>query len=251
MCYADMALHSNQARPRWDCLRFLTRMRSLDRARNRIVPKSNTDWLSWGEVFPPFLGNREHSTSARFILNEFPFRLFSSSTPYSELPQRLTLTFRYHSEVTVITPGARPSGHYPIVSGPDAVASEFAAFMSLLTRRRMFVVRMTRHGGLPIEEDLRLYGSSHYQARQGLREIEPELVYQLLEHFRLMDRRIAEGFLLAARLYHAGVEMLYSQPEFAYLFLSDEPRGHLVSGLQGVPAKGRGAVPGQETPLVA
>jgi len=39
---------------------------------------------SCGEIFPPFLGDREHSTAARFILTQFPFKLFSSSTPYDE-----------------------------------------------------------------------------------------------------------------------------------------------------------------------
>ena len=34
-----------------------------------------------------------------------------------------------------------------------------------------------------------------------------------------MDRRIGNSFILAARLYHSAVKMLYTEPEFAYLFL--------------------------------
>jgi hypothetical protein len=49
--------------------------------------------VSWGEVYPPFLGDREHSLAARFILHDFPFKLFSVSIPYSEIPQKLCLTF--------------------------------------------------------------------------------------------------------------------------------------------------------------
>jgi hypothetical protein len=50
--------------------------------------------FSWGEIFPPFMGDREHSDAARFILKEYPFKLFSSSTPYEEIPQKLCLTFK-------------------------------------------------------------------------------------------------------------------------------------------------------------
>ena len=53
--------------------------------------------VSWGEIYPPFLGDREHSLAARFILHDFPFKLFSVSLPYSEIPQKLCLTF--HSRV--------------------------------------------------------------------------------------------------------------------------------------------------------
>ncbi len=67
---------------------------------------------SWGEKIPPFLGNREHEIAARFILPEFPFKLFSSSTPYDDpLPQKLCLTFKAPYEVkrnTKSRQGARP-----------------------------------------------------------------------------------------------------------------------------------------------
>jgi hypothetical protein len=41
----------------------------------------------------------------------------------------------------------------------------------------------------------------------------------MLENLRVMDRTVAEGFVLATRLYHAAIQMMYSEPEFAYLFL--------------------------------
>jgi hypothetical protein len=40
------------------------------------------------------MGDREHSTAARYILQSFPFKVFSISTLYSELPQKLCLTFQ-------------------------------------------------------------------------------------------------------------------------------------------------------------
>jgi hypothetical protein len=42
--------------------------------------------ISWGEIYPPFLGDREHSLAARYILTDFPFKIFSVSTPYSRVP---------------------------------------------------------------------------------------------------------------------------------------------------------------------
>jgi len=40
-----------------------------------------------------------------------------------------------------------------------------------------------------------------------------------LENLQTMDRRIANSFILAMRLYHSAVGMMYTEPEFSYLFL--------------------------------
>ena len=170
---------------------------------------------SWGEIFPPFLGNREHSTAARFILTEFPFKIFSSSTPYDDpLPQKLCLTFKAPDEVK------KENGHIHI-SGIFAheIAKEFAAFLSLYTRRRVFAEKQLRVDGLPIEQEGEIYQRSHFQERQRLKEIDPKEIYQLLDNLQSLDRNIANGFLLAMRLYHSAIEMMYVDPEFAYLFL--------------------------------
>ena len=169
--------------------------------------------LSWGEIYPPFLGNREHSTAAQFILHDFPFKLFSVSVPYSEVPQKLCLTFRAPNKARksrIIT----SSGIYP-----HEVAKEFAAFMSLLTRRRIFAVGQTRANGLPVDQNVDIYGRSHFQERQRLKEVDPKEIDRLLKNLQQLDERIARGFILAMRLYHAAVEMFYAEPEFAYLFL--------------------------------
>lgn len=158
---------------------------------------------SWGEIYPPFLGDREHSINARYILRDFPFKLFSSSTPYQTLPQKLCLTFK-----------APYSGIFP-----EEIAKEFAAFLSLVTRRRVFVGRQIRYNGLPIEQEVDIYKHLHFQEKQRLKEIEPKEIYQLLENLQTMDRRIANSFILAMRLYHSAVEMMYTEPEFSYLFL--------------------------------
>jgi hypothetical protein len=161
--------------------------------------------ISWGEIYSPFLGNREHSTAARFILTDLPFKLFSVSIPYSELPQKLCLTF------------LNPQIERRI--GNDDTAKEFAAFLSLVTRRRVFPVGLTRTSGLPTEQPVTLYDHSHTQERQQLKEIDPQRIYELLEHLQKMNREIAKSFVLAMRLYHSAIEIMYTEPEFAYLFL--------------------------------
>jgi len=170
---------------------------------------------SWGEIFPPFVGDREHSIAARFILTEFPFKLFSSSTPYDDpLPQRLCLTFQAPHEERCHSDNFHLSGFFS-----HEIAKEFAAFLSLVTRRRIFVVRQMRYEGLPIEDETELYSRSSVQERQRLKEIHPQEIYRLLDNLRAMDRRIAKGFILSMRLYHSAIDMAYTEPEFAYLLL--------------------------------
>ncbi len=169
---------------------------------------------SWGEIYPPFLGDRKNSINARYILRDFPFKLFSSSTPYQTLPQKLCLTFKAPYEERRDTGRVRIGGIFP-----EEIAKEFAAFLSLITRRRIFVSRQIRYNGLPIEQEVDLYKRLHFQERQKLKEIEPKEVYQLLGNLQAMDRHIANGFILAMRLYHSAVEMMYTEPEFSYLFL--------------------------------
>lgn len=171
---------------------------------------------SWGEIYPPFIGDREHSMAARFILRDFPFKLFSSSTPYDDpLPQKLCLTFKAPYEEKKKT---NPT-HITIGFFPDEIAKEFAAFLTLVTRRRIFVDRQTRQEGLPIEQKTEIYEQVHFQERQRLKEIDPTEIYQLLNSLRAMERSVAESFVLAMRLYHSAVEMMYTEPEFSYLFL--------------------------------
>jgi len=170
---------------------------------------------SWGEIFPPFLGNREHSTVARFILSEFPFKIFSSSTPHDDpLPQKLCLTFKAPHEVKKETEHAHISGIFA-----HEIANEFAAFLSLFTRRRVFAEKQLRIDGLPIEQEGEIYQRSHFQERQRLKEIDPKEIYQLLDNLQALDRNIANGFMLAMRLYHSAIDIMYVDPEFAYLFL--------------------------------
>lgn len=169
--------------------------------------------LSWGEIYPPFFGDREHSLSAKFILREYPFKLFSISTPYSEIPQKLCLTFKAPIQTQVI--GRTTS----ISPRQGAIAKEFTAFLSLITRRRVFAVGQTRESGLPTETTTEIYTRSHQQERQQLKEIDPEYIYRLLNNLQAMDRQIAESYVLGMRLYHSAIEMMYTEPDFAYLFL--------------------------------
>jgi hypothetical protein len=170
---------------------------------------------SWGEIFPPFPGDREHSTAARFILTEFPFKIFSSSTPYDDpLPQKLCLTFKAPHEVKKETEHTTISGIFA-----HEIAKEFAAFLSLYTRRRVFAEKQLRYDGLPVEQEGEIYQRSHFQERQRLKEIDPKEIYKLLDNLQALDRNIANGFILAMRLYHSAIEMMYVDPEFAYLFL--------------------------------
>ena len=121
--------------------------------------------FSWGEIYPPFFGNREHSVAARFILREFPFKLFSSSRPYDDpLPQKLSLTFKAPLEVKKDTEKFHSSGIFP-----HEIAHEFAAFLSAVTRRRVFASKQVRYDGLPLEKEGDIYLRSHFQERQLLK----------------------------------------------------------------------------------
>ncbi len=130
------------------------------------------------------------------------------------MPQKLCLTFKAPHEVKKETDHVHISGSFP-----HEIAKEFAAFLSLYTRRRVFAEKQLRVDGLPIEQEGEIYQRSHFQERQRLREIDPNETYQLLDNLQMQDRNIANGFVLAMRLYHSAIEMMYVDPEFAYLFL--------------------------------
>ena len=170
---------------------------------------------SWGEIFPPFVGDREHSIAARFILTEFPFKLFGSSTPYDDpLPQKLCLTLRAPHEERWHSNNSCVSGFFS-----HEIAKELAAFLSLVTRRRIFVGKQIRYEDLPIEVEAGLYSRSNVQERQRPKEIQPKEIYRLLDNLQNMDRRIANGFILAMRLYYSAIDLMYTEPEFSYLLL--------------------------------
>jgi len=166
---------------------------------------------SWGEVYAIFSGDRGHSTEDRHILRCLPFKLFSSSIPEGPLPQKLCLTFRAPLET-------RHKGHL-VGNFPHEIAKEFTAFLSLITRRRIFVTKKTRSDGLPMEEEVEPYQYSHFQEKQMDKVIEPKEIKQLLDKLQAMDEHIANGFILGMRLYHSATEMMYTEPEFSYLFL--------------------------------
>ena len=170
---------------------------------------------SWGEIFPPFEGDREHSTAARFILYDYPFKLFSSTTPYEgPLPHKLTVTFRAPHQV-------RHQSERNVVSGifPDEIARGFAAFLSLVTRRRVFPNRLTRQDGLPVFLERQTPPIVTLHEGQPLKEVAPGAIEGLLRQLQSMDRSTAQSFVLAMSLYHAAVEFMTTRAEFAYLLL--------------------------------
>jgi hypothetical protein len=169
--------------------------------------------LSWGEIYPPFVGDREHSIAAQFILRDLPFKLFSVSIPYSENPQKLCLTFKAPQIER------RKANVMSVGFDPEESAKEFAAFLSLVTRRRVFPVGQTRTNALPVDQPANIYARRHSQERQQLKEIDPSEVYQSLANLQRMNRKVSKSLILSMRLYHSAVEMMYSEPEFAYLFL--------------------------------
>ena len=179
--------------------------------RSSYAEKVEYHLVSWGEIYAPFSGNREHSRSGRIVLDKPPFELVSISEPYSPLPQKLCLRFTAPIETR---PEARLTGVFP-----HEAAQEFAALLSVLTRRRVFAYQLSRSNGWPVEEQFEYYEQSHSQERQRPKELEPTLVYDLMERLRTIDRPVAERFVVALRFYHAGVRMMYTEPEFAYLFL--------------------------------
>lgn len=185
-------------------LNVLDFFEELEKNKEKKYVEVEYQLYSWGEIYPPFYGDRKHSIEARHILRDFPFKLFSSSNPSVKLPQKLCLIFKAPDEQTQYT---------------DEVAKEFAAFLSLVTRRRVFPGKHTRYNDLPIEYEIELYPRFHVQERQRIKEIKPEEFNQLLKNLQAMDRRIANAFILALRVYHTAIEMMYRDPEFSYLFL--------------------------------
>ncbi len=137
--------------------------------------------------------------------------MFSSSIPEGPLPQKLCLTFRAPLET-------RQKGHL-VGNFPHEIAKEFTAFLSLITRRRIFVAKKTRSDGLPMEEEVEPYQHSHFQEKQRPKMIKPKKIKQLLDKLQAMDEHIANGFILGMQLYHSATEMMYTEPEFSYLFL--------------------------------
>ena len=169
---------------------------------------------STGEIIIPFIGDSEHSTLARHILNDFPFILFSSSTPCSNhLPQKLTVTFASPNITKIDEDHFHLGGEFP-----DEIASDFVAFLSLYTRRRLFPGGITRIGNLPISEQADT-NNRIIRIRQLPREIDTKDFYALLSNLQKMDRKIAETFILSMRLYYYAVNIMYSDPEFSYLLL--------------------------------
>lgn len=169
--------------------------------------------ISYGEIFIPFTGDREHSLQAKFILPDFPFKLFAISTPYSEIPQKICLTFKCPL-VTSISENIHKSGFFH-----SDTAKEFVAFLSVFTRRRIFVEKQIRDNSFPVDEKINMYEQSHQQEIQSIKEIQPQGIEQLLKKIQQLDRKQAESFILATKLYHSAIEMIYTEPEFAYLFL--------------------------------
>lgn len=168
---------------------------------------------SWGKIFPQLshyadIEDAVHHghLEARYILDKFPFILFISK---DSMPQKLCLTFR---------PAYETRGN---ISGTfsDETAKEFAAFLSLVSRRRVFVDKQTRYDNIPIEEDVDLYIQSHSQEPQWSKLIKRDEIYQLLNNLQKMDRGIARAFILAMRLYHSAIDIMYVEPEFSYLLL--------------------------------
>jgi hypothetical protein len=167
-----------------------------------------------GEIYTHFAGDRENSEAARYILKDPPFKLFSSSTPNDPPPQKLSLTFAAPYEERTKTDTAAVNGIFG-----EEIAKEFAAFLSLITRRRIFVSKQVRRGGLPIEEEAYFYPRSHFQENQRQKEVTSNQVCQLLKNLQSMDREIANSFMLATRLYYTAIEHLYTEPELSYVFL--------------------------------
>lgn len=70
-----------------------------------------------------------------------------------------------------------------------------------------------------METKSEIYTRSHQQERQLMIEIEPNNIYRMLKNLKYLDRRIAKSFIIALRLYHSAIEMMFTEPDFAYLFL--------------------------------
>lgn len=173
---------------------------------------------SWGELQVRNTGSAQGEDGQIVILDEYPFRLSAERVASDDdLPQRLTLTFRVTNWTRAYRSNVLLSSTFA-----DEAAAEFTAFLSLVTRRR--ILAFVR-GAVPddkarsTEDQARLPLGAATQRNQGPRIVEPADIYRCLENLRTIDRKIARGFVLASRLYHAAVGMMYEEPELSYVLL--------------------------------
>jgi hypothetical protein len=66
---------------------------------------------------------------------------------------------------------------------------------------------------------MHFYSRLPVQERQCLKEIEPQAFYKLLDKLETIERKISNSFILALRLHHSALEIMYTDPDFAYLLL--------------------------------
>jgi len=158
--------------------------------------------LSTGELATQFAGDREHSLEARILLRDFPFKMFCVSQPTAECRQTLCVAFKCPSNT---------SAH--------EVGNEFAAFLSLLTRRRIFALKQTRCDGLPVEHQPRSFFDRSEGQLQSSTTIQQEEIALLLMTIQKLDAKTSSGFVLAMRLYHTAVSLILAEPQIAYLLL--------------------------------
>lgn len=169
---------------------------------------------SWGEVFTPFMGDREHSINARSILRDYPFRLFACSKPYDDpLPQILNLSFFMPDTLETINNVTSNK------TTPHRITNEFVAFLSLVTRRRIFPHKLVRIRDLPIHENAHIYPKGSFQLPQKMKEIDSDDFYDLLNKLSKLGSNIGTSFILAMNLYHTAIHLFYTTPESSYLLL--------------------------------
>lgn len=172
---------------------------------------------SWGELCDQakFFNFPGSPNEAREILSKFPFRLLSVTPVQKEAsPQKLCLVFRAPYEHRSYGERVSSGGYFPI-----EVLTEFTAFLALLTRRRIFAQRLTRQDNRPVDLSIIDHELAPFQERQRLKLVNPDHVYRLMDTLLNMEDRPANSFLLSARLYHTATRLMYTEPEFAYVFL--------------------------------
>lgn len=190
---------------------------------------------------PPYYIDYWRSPFLRLILDGLP-GLFVTNEPHRNYPQELSFTFDCH----LIEDSSDESS--TIYHNDQEIAEEFVALLSVLTRRLVCLLckvseyyydKEMMHG-LPQHWPYQVYNiatpriwsvkpATVIYDGQDRPKIECNMpppvavdtakLMQFLKAFALLDKKVAENFISAARLYKTALTFIEDEPEIAYLHL--------------------------------
>lgn len=170
--------------------------------------------LSWGRLKDTIAEEPKGPGYSQVIWSGTLFQMIDLAPGDADLPQKIAISFR-----APMLPRAKSRSFQTLDFYVDEIAREFAALLSLITRRRVFPSGLIRFEGQPCDWQEWSHSRDYPQeAQQDLELSKSDIETGLRQLFGLGEDR-ARPFLLACSLYHSAVRLMFTEPEFAYLFL--------------------------------